>query len=89
MRGKKPFLAVFAGIGIVSTALLVLVGSGDWVMASVFGILGRIGFNGANSFYDALLPHVAREDHDRVNVARAVRSRCGACWDWLDRLCGS
>ena len=30
-RGKKRFLAVFAGIGIVSTALLVLVGTGDWI----------------------------------------------------------
>ena len=69
MRGKKRFLAVFAGIGIVSTALLVLVGTGDWVLASIFGILGRIGFNGANSFYDALLPHVAREvDRDKVSA---------------------
>ena len=69
MRGKKPFLAVFAGIGIVMTALLVLVGTGDWVLASILGILGRIGFNGANSFYDALLPHVAREaDRDKVSA---------------------
>ena len=69
MRGKKPFLAVFAGIGIVSTALLILVGTGDWVLASIFGILGRIGFSGANTFYDALLPHVAREaDRDRVSA---------------------
>src|SRR5512144_2564704 len=32
MRGKKRVLAIFAGIGIVSTALLVLVSTGDWVL---------------------------------------------------------
>jgi len=69
MRGKKRFLALFAGIGITGTALLVLVDTGDWVLASILGIIGRIGFNGANSFYDALLPHVAREDdRDRVSA---------------------
>jgi UMF1 family MFS transporter len=68
MRGKKRFLALFAGIGIVSTALLVLVSTGDWVLASILGVLGRIGFNGANTFYDALLPHVAREE-DRDSVS--------------------
>ncbi len=69
MRGKKRFLAVFAGIGILGTALLVLVGTGDWVLASILAIVGRIGFNGANSFYDALLPHVAREaDQDKVSA---------------------
>ncbi len=69
MRGKKKFLAVFAGIGIMGTAALVLVGTGDWIMASAFAILGRIGFNGSITFYDALLPHVAREeDQDRVSA---------------------
>jgi MFS transporter, UMF1 family len=69
MRGKKKFLAVFAGLGILSTALLVLVTTGDWILASILGILGRIGFNGANTFYDALLPHVARpEDRDQVST---------------------
>lgn len=68
-RSKKPFLAVFAGLGIVTTSLLVLVDTGDWVLASILGILGRIGFSGANSFYDALLPHVAREaDQDKVSA---------------------
>src|SRR3990172_3133436 len=68
MRGKKRFLAFFAGIGIISTALLVLVDTGDWILASTFGIVGRIGFSGANSFYDALLPHVARPgDRDRIS----------------------
>jgi UMF1 family MFS transporter len=69
MRGKKRFLAIFAGIGIVSTALLVLVGTGDWILASILGIIGRIGFNGANTFYDSLLPHVAKEeDRDAVSA---------------------
>lgn len=68
-RGKKRFLALFAGIGIVATALLVLVNTGDWILASILGIIGRIGFSGANSFYDALLAHVAREDdQDRVSA---------------------
>lgn len=69
MRGKKRFLAFFAGIGILGTALLVFVESGDWLLASFLAIIGRIGFNGANSFYDALLPHVATtDDRDRVSA---------------------
>ncbi len=69
MRGKKMFLAIFAGIGIVATALLVLVSTGDWILASILGVIGRIGFSGANTFYDALLPHVARpEDQDKISA---------------------
>jgi UMF1 family MFS transporter len=62
MRGKKRFLSLFAGAGIVATGLLVIVSSGDWLLASILFVLGRIGFTGANVFYDAMLPHVARED---------------------------
>ena len=69
MRGKKRFLAIFAGMGIVGTGLLVLVSTGDWLLASILFVLGRIGFTGANVFYDALLPHVAKEDdQDRVST---------------------
>jgi len=67
-RGKKPMLAVFTGMGVIGTGLLVFVGSGDWLMASIFFVIGRIGFGGANVFYDSLLPHVARKkDQDRVS----------------------
>jgi UMF1 family MFS transporter len=53
MRGKKRFLAIFAGLGILSTGLLILVETGDWMLASILFILGRVGFSGANVFYDA------------------------------------
>ena len=66
---KKRMLGGFATLGILFTALLVLIRTGDWLMASVFYVLGRIGFSGANVFYDGLLPHVARrEDLDRVSA---------------------
>ena len=51
MRGKKRFLAVFAGLGIVGTGLLVLVDTGDWLLASLLFVIGRIGFTAANVFY--------------------------------------
>lgn len=69
MRGKKTFLAIFTGLGVIATALLVLVGTGDWLFASLLAVLGRVGLNGAISFYDSLLPHVARpEDRDSVSA---------------------
>ncbi|MCK6579261.1 MAG: MFS transporter [Anaerolineae bacterium] len=68
-RGKKKFLAFFTGAGVIATGLLVLVGTGDWVLASILFVLGRIGFVAAYTFYDALLPHVAKpEDRDNVSA---------------------
>lgn len=68
MRSKKRFLAIFIGIGVVGAGLLIFVSTGDWLLASLFFVLGRIGFGGSLVFYDALLPHVAREeDRDWVS----------------------
>ncbi len=65
---KKKFLAGFAFLGIVASAMLVFVGEGDWFLASALYIFGMVGFSGGNNFYDSLLPHVAVEsDIDRVS----------------------
>jgi UMF1 family MFS transporter len=70
VRNKKRLLTFFAAIGIVSTGLLVLVDSGDWLLASILFVVARIGFTSANVFYDALLPHIATsgEEQDRVSA---------------------
>jgi MFS transporter, UMF1 family len=68
LGAKKRLMTIFIFLGVIGTALLYLVKTGDWVMASVFFIIGNMGFAGANVFYDSLLPHVAREDEiDQVS----------------------
>ena len=79
MRGKKKFLAAFTGLGVIGSALLYFVQNGDWLMASIFFIIGRVGFGSAVVFYDALLPHVAREeDQDRVSTTGYVFGYLGS-----------
>jgi len=66
---KKRFLGGFAAVGIVATALLIGTDKGMWLYASLLYIFGRVGFGGANIFYDSLLPHVARPGEiDRVSA---------------------
>lgn len=65
---KKRFLTFFMMLGVTGTALLYFVRTGDWLLASLFFILGNIGFAGSLVYYDALLPHVARpEELDQVS----------------------
>ena len=62
---KKRLLLSFAALGILATALLYYVKTGDWLTASLFFILGNIGFAMSEVFYNALLPHVA--DSSEIN----------------------
>ncbi len=57
---KKRFLFLFAFLGILSTAALSLVSQGEWQLAAFVYVVGNIGFMGSNTFYDALLPSVAK-----------------------------
>lgn len=68
LGAKKRMLLIFVFLGVIATALLYLVKTGDWFIASLFFIFGSIGFSGANVFYDSLLPHVANADEiDQVS----------------------
>lgn len=67
---RKQLLAVFMGIGVLATAALALVGSGDWRLALALFAIGNIGVATSFVFYDALLPHIASGNElDRVSTA--------------------
>ncbi len=67
---KKPLLAGFALLGAAGTAALWFVRAGDWRLGSALLVVLTIGLNGSFVVYDALLPHVAREEElDRVSSA--------------------
>ncbi len=67
---KKRLLAVFLGLGVVSTAALGLATRGDIWLASTCYAFAIVGATGSFVFYEALLPHVARPDEiDKVSTA--------------------
>jgi UMF1 family MFS transporter len=66
---RKAMLLAFAFLGVLMTAGLYLVNAGDWQLAVCLYVFALIGFSGANIFYDALLPFVARSTElDRVSA---------------------
>ena len=66
---KKRYLTIFALVGIIATAFMFFLTTGNWLMASTLFILGNIGFAGANVFYDSLLPHIAKKnDIDQIST---------------------
>ncbi len=67
---KKRLLAACAGLGALATAGLFAVGEGDWRLAGLLFALANLGAVSSFVAYDALLPHVAREDElDRLSSA--------------------
>jgi len=67
---KKRMLGFFMGVGVSAVALMYFIDRGEWLLASVLFAAANIGANGSFVMYDALLPHVAREDEmDRVSTA--------------------
>jgi UMF1 family MFS transporter len=67
---KKPLLAAFAGIGIVTCFAMFWITEGDWLLALTLFVIGNVGVAGSIVFYEALLPHlVPPEKLDVVSSA--------------------
>jgi UMF1 family MFS transporter len=66
---KKRMVGLFTATAVVATGLMYFIGRGDWLLALVLFAVANIGAAGALTFYDSLLPHVARPDEiDRVST---------------------
>jgi UMF1 family MFS transporter len=67
---KKKFLALFLGIGAVSTGAMYWIQRGDWQLALVLFVIGNVGVAGSIVFYESLLPHLVDQSQlDRVSSA--------------------
>ena len=67
---KKRLLAICLAIGCIASGCLSLAYRGDWLFAAVLFGIGNIGFTASLTFYDSLLPHIAREGEiDRISTA--------------------
>jgi len=66
---RKAFLIFFAFLGALFTSSLFLIPKGAWMLAvGVYGI-ATMGFSGANTFYDSLIPSIADEKkYDSVSA---------------------
>jgi UMF1 family MFS transporter len=66
---KKRMLGVLMSIGVAGVAGMFFIGHGDWMLALALFAVANIGLAGSFVFYDALLPHIARNhEMDRVST---------------------
>jgi len=66
---KKRFLSVFMLLGVFSTMGMYFIMQGDLLLACTLFVLSLAGATGSLTFYESLLPHIARKDEiDRVST---------------------
>lgn len=67
---RKRLLALFMVVGVMATGGMFFIDRGEVALAYTLFVLSLAGAAGSQVFYEALLPHVAREDEvDRVSTA--------------------
>ncbi len=55
---KKRFFLFFVAFGVLFTLALSLVGAGQWLLCLALFVLARVGWSGADIFYDAFLTDI-------------------------------
>lgn len=67
---KKRLLGTFLGVGVAAVCGLFFVQRGDWLLGMALFFVINVCVTASFVFYDALLPHVARDDElDRLSTA--------------------
>lgn len=69
-QGRKiRFFVIFLVIGLSFNLLLPFIGAGDWLICLLFYVMARVGWAGANIFYDAFIVDVTTPDQmDRISA---------------------